>query len=140
MPEALTPELKKLIDRPNFAHLSTLLPDGSPQSAPVWVGREGDRLLICTGEKSLKGRNTRRDPRVALSIVDQQNPYEEAQLRGRVVEWRHDPDLKFMDPISHKYTGKPFPFRDPEGRVTLVVEIDKARYAKLPFENTPPAM
>lgn len=140
MPEALTPELKKLIDRPNFAHLSTLLPDGSPQSAPVWVGREGDRLLICTGEKSLKGRNTRRDPRVALSIVDQQNPYEEAQLRGRVVEWRPDPDLKFMDPISHKYTGKPFPFRDPEGRVTLVVEIDKARYAKLPFENTPPAM
>ncbi len=140
MPEALKPELKQLIDRPNFAHLSTILPDGSPQSAPVWVGREGDRLLICTGEKSLKGRNTRRDPRVALSIVDPHNPYEEAQLRGRVVEWRPDPDLKFMDPISHKYTGKPFPFRDPEGRVTLVVEIDKARYAKLPFENTPPAM
>ena len=140
MPEALKPELKQLIDRPNFAHLSTLLPDGSPQSAPVWVGREGDRLLICTGEQSLKGRNTRRDPRVALSIVDQHNPYEEAQLRGRVIEWRPDPDLKFMDPISHKYTGKPFPFRDPEGRVALVVGIDKARYAKLPFENTPPAM
>jgi PPOX class probable F420-dependent enzyme len=140
MAAQLAPELKQLIDRPNFAHLSTLLPDGSPQNAPVWVGREGDRILICTGEKSLKGRNTKRDPRVAVSIVDFKNPYEEAQLRGRVVERRPDPDLKLMDPISMKYTGKPFPFRDPEGRVTLVIEIDKAHYAKLPFENTPPSV
>ncbi len=140
MPEPLKPELKQLIDRPNFAHLSTVLPDGSPQSAPVWIGREGERLLICTGEKSLKARNTRRDPRVAISIVDFKNPYEEAQLRGRVVERRPDPDLKFIDPISKKYTGKPFPFRDPEERVALVIEIDKAKYARLPFENTPPSV
>jgi PPOX class probable F420-dependent enzyme len=140
MATELKPEVKQLIDRANFVHLSTILPDGSPQSAPVWVGREGDRLLICTGEKSLKARNTRRDPRIALSIVDYRNPYEEAQLRGRVVEWRPDPELRFMDPISVKYTGKPFPFRDPEGRVTLVIEIDKVRYTKLPFEHTPPAV
>jgi len=138
MPEALPPELKHLIDRPNFAHLSTLLPDGSPQNAPVWIGREGDRLLVCTGEKSLKARNTQRDARVALSIVDFKNPYEEAQLRGRVVERRPDPQLKFMDPISIKYTGKPFPFRDPDGRVTLVIEIEKAKYSQLPF--TPPSV
>ena len=43
-----------------------------------------------------------------------------------------------MDVISRKYTGKPFPFRDPQGRVALVIEVDKARYAKLPFEHTPP--
>ena len=72
--------------------------DGSPQSVPVWVGREGDRLLICTGEGSLKAKNTRRDPRVSLSIVDFQDPYQEAQLRGRVVERRPDGDLKYMDP------------------------------------------
>jgi PPOX class probable F420-dependent enzyme len=113
------------------------MPDGSPQSAPVWVGREGNRVLVCTGEGSLKAKNTRRDPRVALSIVDQRDPYMEAQLRGRVVERRPDPDLRVMDPISHKYTGKPFPFRNPEGRVALVIEIDKARYTKLPFEPTP---
>jgi len=65
MPTALSPEVKQLIDRPNFAHLATLMPDGSPQSVPVWVGREGDRLIICTGENSLKGKNTRRDPRVS---------------------------------------------------------------------------
>jgi PPOX class probable F420-dependent enzyme len=139
MATPLSSEIKALVDGPNFAHLATLLPDGSPQSVPVWVGREGDRLLICTGEGSLKGKNTLRDPRVALSIVNFHDPYQEAQLRGRVVERRPDPDLKYMDPISHKYTGKPFPFRSPEGRVALVIEIDKARYAKLPFEHTPAA-
>ena len=60
MPSPLSAETKALIDRPNFAHLATLLADGSPQSAPVWVGREGDRLLVCTSKASLKGRNTRR--------------------------------------------------------------------------------
>jgi PPOX class probable F420-dependent enzyme len=113
------------------------MPDGSPQSVPVWVGREEDRVLICTGEGSLKAKNIRRDPRVALSIVDFHDPYKEAQLRGRVVERRPDGDFSAMDPISHKYTGKPFPFRSPEGRVTLVIEIDKQRYTKLPFEHTP---
>jgi PPOX class probable F420-dependent enzyme len=135
---ALSNEIKALLDSPNFAHLATLMPDGSPQSVPVWVGREGDRILICTGEGSLKAKNTRRDPRVALSVVDFYDPYKEAQLRGRVVERRPDSDFNYMDPISHKYTGKPFPFRNPEGRVVLVIEIDKVRYAKLPFEHTPP--
>lgn len=137
MPALLSFEVKQLIDRPNFAHLSTLMSDGSPNSTPVWVGREGDRIVICTGENSLKVKNTRRDPRVALSIVDFKNPYEEVQLRGKVIERRPDPDFKFMDPISHKYTGKPFPFRNPEGRVALIVEVEKVRYTKLPFDHTP---
>jgi PPOX class probable F420-dependent enzyme len=138
MSQPLSAEIKQLLDRPNFAHLATLMPDGSPQSVPVWVGRDGDRVLVCTGESSLKARNTRRDARVALSIVDGSDPYRETQLRGRVVERRADPDLKLMDPISHKYTGRPFPFREPAGRVALVIEVEKARYAKLPFEHTPP--
>jgi len=138
MAHALSPEVKQLIDRPNFAHLSTLMPDGSPNATPVWIGREGDHVIICTGGSSLKGKNTRRDPRVALSVIDFKNPYEEVQIRGHVIERRPDPDLKAMDPISHKYTGKPFPFRNPEGRVALIVEVEKARYTKLPFEHTPP--
>jgi PPOX class probable F420-dependent enzyme len=137
MPTALSPEAKQLIDRPNFAHLATLMSDGSPQSVPVWVGREDEHVVICTGENSLKGKNTRRDPRIALSIIDFTNPYEEVQIRGRVIERRPDPDLKTMDPISHKYTGKPFPFRSPEARVVLVIEVEKAKYTKLPFEHTP---
>jgi len=135
---ALQEEIKQLLDRANFVHLATIMPDGSPQSVPVWAGREGDRIVICTGENSLKARNTKRDPRVSMSIVDFHNPYMEAQIRGRVIERRPDPDLKIMDPISHKYTGKPFPFRSPEGRVALIIEVDKARYTKLPFEHTPP--
>jgi PPOX class probable F420-dependent enzyme len=136
--EPLSAETRELLDHPNFAHLATLMPDGSPQSVPVWIGREGDRIVVCTGEGSLKAKNTRRDPRIALSIVDWRDPYREVQLRGRVVECRPDPDLTLMDPISRKYTGRPFPFRNPEGRVALVIEVEKARFAKLPFQHTPP--
>jgi PPOX class probable F420-dependent enzyme len=78
----LSSDIRFLIDRPNFAHLATLMSDGSPQSVPVWVGRENDSVLICTSESSLKARNTLRDPRVALSLIDLHNPYEEVQLRG----------------------------------------------------------
>jgi len=138
MPSSLSSEVKQLVDRANFSHLATLMSDGSPQSVPVWVGREGEHLIICTGEGSLKAKNTKRDPRVALSIVDFHNPYEEVQIRGRVVERRPDPGFRYMDLISHKYTGKPFPFRSPEGRVALFIEVEKARYTKLPFEHTPP--
>jgi PPOX class probable F420-dependent enzyme len=135
---SLSNEIRALIDRPDFAHLARLMPDGSPQSVPVWVGREGDRILVGTGEGSLKAKNTRRDPRVSLSIIDFHDPYQEAQLRGRVIERRPDVDFTYLDAVSHKYTGRPFPFRNPEGRVALVIAIDKARYSKLPFEHTPP--
>jgi PPOX class probable F420-dependent enzyme len=134
---SLSDDIKVLLDRPNFAHLSTLMPDGSPQSAPVWILREGDRILIGTGEGSLKAKNTRRDPRIALSITDMEDPYSEAQLRGRVVEQRPDGDFKGMDAISRKYTGQAFPWRNPEGRLLLVIEVDRARYTKLPFTHTP---
>jgi PPOX class probable F420-dependent enzyme len=134
----LSNEIRALLDAPNFVHLATLMPDGSPQSVPVWAGREGDRVLICTSEGSLKAKNTQRDPRVSISVIDFHDPYQEAQLRGRVVERRPDPELKYMDPISHKYIGKPFPMRSPEGRIVLVIQFDKARYTKLPFEHTPP--
>jgi PPOX class probable F420-dependent enzyme len=138
MATILTAEIKGLIDRPNFGHLSTLMPDGSPNATPVWVGREADRLIVCTSENSLKAKNTKREPRIALSIVDFTNPYEEVQIRGRIVERRPDPDLRIMDEISRKYIGKPFPMRGTEGRVALIIEVDKARYTKLPFEHTPP--
>ncbi len=134
----LSPDVRALLEEPNFAHLASLLPDGSPQSAPVWVGVEGDRILVATGEGSLKARNTRRDPRVSLSIVAMDNPYREAQLRGRVVERRPDRDFAVMDRISLKYTNAPFPMRaNPDQRVVLVVELERARYHVLPFRHTP---
>jgi PPOX class probable F420-dependent enzyme len=136
---ALSQDAKNLIDRPNFAHLATLMPDGSPTSTPVWIGREGDHIVISMSEGSLKGKNTKRDPRISLSIVDFHNPYEEVQIRGHVTERRPDPQLKTMDVISHKYIGKPFPMRDnAAGRIVLIVAIDSARYTKLPLQHTPP--
>jgi PPOX class probable F420-dependent enzyme len=135
---ALTEDVRKLIDGPNFAHLATLMPDGSPQSAPVWVTREGDLILVGTGEGSLKAKNTRRDPRVALSVVDFGDPYVEAQIRGRVVERRPDPKFVVKDATARKYTGKDFPWRNPDG-VTLVIAMDRARFAKLPFVHAPTA-
>jgi PPOX class probable F420-dependent enzyme len=74
MPSTLSEDVKKLIDGANFAHLATLMPDGSPHSVPVWIAREGDRIIVGTSESSLKAKNTRRDPRVALSIVDFDDP------------------------------------------------------------------
>ena len=137
MPQALSTEVRSLLDRPNFAHLASLMPDGSPQVTPVWVGREENHILVCTGEATLKAKNTGHDPRVALSLVDFTNPYEEVQIRGKVVERRPDRDFKTIDLISRKYTGKGFPFRNPEGRVVLVIEATRVKYARLPFQHTP---
>ena len=138
MPIALSDDIKQLVSSPNFAHLASLMSDGSPQVAPVWVDLERDTILICTGEGSLKAKNTRRDARVALSVIAMDNPYREAQIRGRVVERRPDTDFRIMDRISHKYTGKPFPFRDkPAERVVLVIAVERARFTALPFVHAP---
>ncbi len=134
----LQPEVKSLLSRPNFAHLATLMPDGSPNVTPVWVSLEGDRILVGTSEGSLKVRNLRRDPRLGISIVDFHDPYEEAQIRGRVVEFRDDSNLELKDRTAQKYTGSPFPMRNMPGSVTLVIEVDKAKYTKLPMKHTPP--
>jgi PPOX class probable F420-dependent enzyme len=138
MPIALSDDIKQLVSGPNFAHLASLMSDGSPQVAPVWVDLERDTILIGTGEGSLKAKNTRRDARVALSVIAMDNPYREAQIRGRVVERRPDADFRIMDRISHKYTGKPFPFRDkPAQRVVLVIAVERARFTALPFVHAP---
>jgi PPOX class probable F420-dependent enzyme len=135
----LEPPVRALLSRSNFAHVSTIMPDGSPNNSPVWIDVQDDRILISSEEGSLKVRNLRRDPRVAISVVDFHDPYEELQIRGRVVEFRDDSQSEFLDKISQKYIGKAYPDRDLAGVVVLVIEVDKARYAKLPFEHTPPA-
>jgi len=130
-------QVRALLSRPNFAHVSTLRPDGSPNNSPVWIDVEGDRILISSEEGSLKVRNLRRDPRIAISVLDFHDPYEELQIRGQVVEIRDDSKFEFLDHISHKYIGKNYPERGLEGVVVLVIEAEHVRYAKLPFEHTP---
>jgi PPOX class probable F420-dependent enzyme len=129
----LSDDMKRLIDAGNFAHLSTLMPDGSPKTEPVWLGREGDRLLVATDRKSLKSRNLERDPRVAISLVAHENPYEQLLIRGRVVEARDDNDLVGLDALSQAYLGKPFPRRKWSSRVLYVIEATVARHYVSPL-------
>jgi PPOX class probable F420-dependent enzyme len=136
--EQLSEEIKALVRGANFGHLATLMRDGAPHVDPVWIDLEGNTILVCSGTGSLKAKNTKRDPRVGLSVIAMDNPYREAQLRGRVVEHRSDSDFAVIDRISHKYTGKPFPFRDkPAERLVLVIVVERTRYLSLPFVHAP---
>ena len=128
MAKPLNDDMKRLIDAANFAHLATLQADGSPKVEPVWIGREGDRLLLATDRKSLKSLNIDRDPRVAISLVARENPYEQLLIRGRVVETRDDNDLVGLDALSHAYLHKPFPRRKWSSRVLYVIEPTLARH------------
>ena len=128
MTAPLSEEARALLDAANFAHLSTLMPDGAPKAEPVWVLRDGDDVLVTTDAKSLKVANVQADGRVALSIVAFDDPYEQLLIRGRVAEVRPDPDLVVLDRFSEKFLGVPFPRRKWAERVILVVEPSLARY------------
>ena len=127
MPATLSEGVKKLFQEPNFAHLATLMPDGSPQVTAVWVDLEGDRIMVNTAEGRVKPRNVRRDPRVAISIVRQENPYQSAFIRGRVVELRHEGADESIDRLAKKYMGQDrYPWRAPgEQRVIMVIEPER---------------
>ena len=127
MPATLSENVKKLFLEPNFAHLATIMPDGSPQVTPVWVEMEGDRIVVNTAEGRIKPRNVRRDPRVAVSIVRQENPYQAAYIRGRVVELRHEGADESIDRLAKKYIGQDrYPWRAPgEQRLILVIEPER---------------
>ena len=129
----IRPEVLGLLEGPNVAHLASLRPDGTAASHPVWIGFDSEHILVCTGRDTAKVRNVEHDPRVTISVVNHANPYEEAIIRGTVVEVRNDNDLADMDQISTVYTGKPFPFRSPP-RVTIVIQPTKVDYRVLPFE------
>ena len=128
--------VRELLDAPNYVHLTTLRADGSPRNWVVWVGLEDDHILVCTSDAIWKAKDMRRDPRVALSVADTANPYRMAAIQGRVVDVRRDQDCRYMDPISIKYTGVPFPSRGPD-RVCFVIAVEKAAQRTLNFIHDP---
>jgi PPOX class probable F420-dependent enzyme len=109
----------RLLDAPNMAHVATLLRDGSPHVVPVWVARDGDRVLFVKEEGTLGLKNLQRDPRVAISLVDRDNAYILAYLRGRAEVQRGPVASEWLHLISRKYTGSDYP--SPEPPVALVV-------------------
>ncbi len=126
-------DVRPLLEGRNFAHVATLLPDGSPHSVPVWVGIEDERVVFFTQPGSRKARNVERDPRVAISVVDHERPYLSAHIRGRVVAAREgDAALEVMDRLAQRYTGADFPLRR---GVLYEIEVDRARTIELPFEH-----
>src|SRR3954447_7982714 len=128
-------DVRRLFEGPNFGHLATLGPDGSPYSVAVWVGLEDDRVVFFTQPGSQKANNLDRDPRVAVSVVDFEHPYRTGRIRGEVERTiEGDEALEIIDRLSHRYTGAPFPLRS--GRV-YVIRPDRVGYMELPFEHTP---
>ena len=126
-------DVRALLEGRNFAHVATLLPDGSPHSVPVWIGVEGERVVFFTQEGSRKARNVERDPRVAVSVVAHDRPYLSAHLRGRVVTKREGDDaLEVMDRLARRYTGEDFPLRR---GVLYEIEVDRAGTIELPFDH-----
>jgi PPOX class probable F420-dependent enzyme len=119
----IQPDVRRVLDTTALAHLATVLPDGSPHSVPLWVGTRGDHIVFLTGPDSRKARNLRRDPRVALSLVAADNPFEPIIVRGRVVEWLSgDAAWEIVDELSNKYIGRPYP-REQERVVALVEPV-----------------
>ena len=92
--------------RPRTATLATTLADGSPLAAPVWVARDGDRIVFNTGADTAKGRALRRDPRVALSFDDERPPFSFVTVRG-TVELDEDPErlVRWASEIGGRYMG-----------------------------------
>jgi PPOX class probable F420-dependent enzyme len=132
---ALPPEIRDLFERANFVHVSTLLPSGAPHSVPVWVGLEGEHLCFFTQPESRKARNVERDPRVAMSVVDRENPYRMAQVRGRVAErLEGDAALEVIDRLARRYTGSPFPMRS---GIVFLIEPERVQSMELPFRHSP---
>ncbi|MEU0008654.1 PPOX class F420-dependent oxidoreductase [Streptomyces sp. NPDC006314] len=107
MSAALSDRLKSLLDGKVFIVVGTLQPDGSPQMSPVWVKRDGDTLLFSTTVDRRKKKNLDRDPRVTVVVMNPEQPYEYAEIRG-TAELTTEGGQELINELSHKYTGKEY--------------------------------
>jgi len=113
-----------LFQKKAFAHVATIMPDGSPQVTPVWVDYDGRYVRINSARGRTKDKNLRRNPNVALAIQDPDNPYRYLQVRGRVVEITEAGAGDHINKLSQKYVGKPvYEGRQP-GEVRVMYKID----------------
>lgn len=129
MAEELPDDLKAAIDGPTFAHLTTLDPDGSPQSTAMWITRESDQIVFNTAQGRRKWRNLNHDPRVAISISSPDEPYRNWSIQGRVVEMRTSDGVAVIDRLAEKYLGEPkYPWLTP-GMVRVTVIVEPTRIA-----------
>ena len=118
---------KDLLHSKALAHIATIGPKGEPQSNPVWFDWDGEHVLFSQTKTRQKYQNLKRNPRVALSIVDPANPFRYLEIRGVVTEIKEDPDNAFIDSMAKKYVGAPkyTGNRPGDERVVVVVAPEK---------------
>jgi PPOX class probable F420-dependent enzyme len=114
-----------LLQGANFAHLATIMPDGSPQVTPVWFKFDGEYFYFNTARGRQKDKNLKANGHVAASIIDPSNGYRYLEIRGKVVEHTEEGADALIDELAKKYMGvDTYPYRSPdEVRVTYKIEI-----------------
>lgn len=123
MTDKLTDKAKALLARPVLATVATVAGDGSPQVTPVWVDLDGDDVLFNTAEGRAKARNLARDPRVSVSVIDPDDPYNVVMVRGTVTEVTTDGADEHIDRLAKKYLNvDTYPMRQP-GQVRITVRV-----------------
>jgi PPOX class probable F420-dependent enzyme len=128
IPEKFLPVLQQ---KKAFAHLATIMPDGSPQVTPVWFEYRDGKFIVNTAAGRIKDKNMSRDARVALDIVDPENPYSHLAVRGKVVRRTQEGADANIDALAMKYLGKDkYPFRQPT-EVRVIYEIEATSVAAM---------
>jgi PPOX class probable F420-dependent enzyme len=118
-------------DKKAFAHVATLMPDGTPQVTPVWVDYDGTHIIINSARGRQKDKNLRRSPNVSLSIQDPANPYRYLEVRGPVVEITEEGADEHIDKMAKKYMGVDrYPGRGP-GEVRVIYKIEPQHFTSM---------
>ncbi len=121
-----------LLNGKNLVFIATIMKDGSPQVSPVWADFENEHIMVNTAEGRIKHKNVLRDPRVALSIVDSNNPLDMTSIKGTVVEIIPDYNYIHANKLTKKYLGKEtYPFRR-ENEKRMIFKIKPQKIFVLP--------
>ncbi len=116
-----------LFTKKSFAHLATIMADGRPQVTPVWIDFDGTDVLVNSATGRVKDNNLRRDKRVALSILDPDNPYRYMAILGQVVEITQAGADAHIDRLAKKYLGlEKYPYHRP-GEARVIYKIRPER-------------
>jgi PPOX class probable F420-dependent enzyme len=119
-------DLHALATGKNFAALTTLMPDGQPQTQVMWVDADDEHVLINTEVHRAKYKNVQRDPRVTVTVMDAASPYRYVEVRGRVVgEVGGDDARASIDALSRRYVGTDYQAKIQSERVILRIEPEK---------------
>ncbi len=118
---------KDLFQKKAFGSFTTLMPDGSPQTTPVWVDFADGKVIVNTALGRQKDKNVRHDPRVAITLIDPENPYRYLEIRGQVDEITQDGATAHIDKMAKKYMGvDKYPYAQPgEQRVLFKITPQK---------------